>query len=272
MKNVPATVVAIALLVASALTAARADDVIPFTQPDGGLIAIQASLDGQPPVPFLVDLGAGVNILSPDATRRVYVAPGGYYTGFRMLGERVDLSLGTVGSIAVGGFLVDGAQVGIWDGLRGSGFAGALSATAFRNVTATFDFPNHQITIDDQQSFAQRRMGGIRVPIVLRDDLDTSLTLFARFDFGHGQSGLCEIDTGSQGFYLNQRYEPKLGVTGATATLASLALDGAPSTAIAQPKVHFANLIYDCNVGNDFWRGRTFTLDVPERALYIPKS
>ena len=37
---------------------------IPFTEVNGGQIQVQGSVDGKPAVPMLIDLGAGVNVLS----------------------------------------------------------------------------------------------------------------------------------------------------------------------------------------------------------------
>lgn len=35
------------------------------------------------------------------------------------------------------------------------------------------------------------------------------------------------------------------------------------------PTVRFSDLIYDCDVGNSFWTGRSFTLDLPNRFIYV---
>ena len=50
------------------------------------------------------------------------------------------------------------------------------------------------------------------VPLVLQDDLGISLGLFARFDFGNGKTGLCEIDTGSPGITIDKSLAASLGV------------------------------------------------------------
>jgi hypothetical protein len=38
------------------------------------------------------------------------------------------------------------------------------------------------------------------------------------------------------------------------------------------PKALFTSLIYDCNVGNEFWKNRALTLDIPNRSLYVAAS
>ena len=87
---------------------AFAVETIPFTDVNGGLLQVQGSVDGQPPVPMLVNLGAGVDVLSSELGRR-YVAVNGKYVSLRLTGERVDLPIGKVVTLAIGGVRLDGA-------------------------------------------------------------------------------------------------------------------------------------------------------------------
>jgi hypothetical protein len=109
----------------------------------------------------------------------------------------------------------------------------------------------------------------------LQDDLGIALGIFARFDFGGGRTGLCEIDTGSQGITIDRTFAASLGLNpsgGSSVRVASISLDGARETAVPQPAVSVGNLIYDCDVGNSFWEGRTFTLDLPNLRIYVSTS
>jgi hypothetical protein len=274
------------LTIALAPRAANAVEHIPFTEVNGGLIQVQASVDGRPPVPMLIDLGAGVDVFSSSLGSQ-FVTIDGKYVSLRLSGERVDLPIGTIVSLAIGGVTIDVPRVGIWSGLDASGVEGLISATAFRNIATTFDFRNHELIIEDAQTLPERQRAATRVPLILQDDLGIALGLFARFDFGRGVTGLCEIDTGSQGITLDRTFASRLGINladprykrvpmaaggGIVASAPSIALIGAPDTTIAGPTVTYANLIYDCNVGNQFWAGRTFTLDLPNRAVYVATS
>lgn len=253
---------------------AAAVETVPFTEVNGGQIQVQGTVDGQGPVPMLVNLGAGVDVLGSDLGRR-YVVIKGKYVSLRLTGERVDLPVGTVLSLAMGGVKLDAPYVGIWKGLDGTGIGGYIAATAFRNITATFDFRNRQIVIEDAQTLPERIRSEIKIPIVLQDDLGISLAIFARFDFGNGKTGLCEIDTGSAGITIDKTFAESIGLNAggaATGRLASLAIAGVPQSSIAGPAVRYSNLIYDCDVGNAFWAGRTFTLDLPNHFLYVLAS
>ncbi|HEX3369349.1 MAG TPA: aspartyl protease family protein [Candidatus Cybelea sp.] len=265
--------------------AATAQTIVPFTL-TGGLVTVKATANGLP-LTTIVDLGAGVDVLSSKAARTLGVAATRRYTNWRMEGERVDGDIGTLPTLSLGTLRVSGAPAIIWNGLDGSGIDGLISATAFRNQPVTFDYSSQQLILEDEASFARRTRSAAKVPIELGDDRDISLGIFAWFDFGGGQRGLCEIDTGSQGFFLDKRFAPKLGVNlddprlkrvkgpageRIVGDIPRIALVGVPSSAIAAPKAVFTNLIYDCNVGNEFWRGRAFTLDISNRALYVGGS
>jgi hypothetical protein len=238
------------------------------------LIEVQGSVDGTAPVPMLVNLGAGVDLLSTELGRR-FVVVNGKYVSLRLTGERVDLPIGKVLTLALGPVHLEAPNVGIWSGLDGTGIGGLISATAFRNIATTFDFHNHQIVIEDAQTFPERVRTAIRLPLILQDDLGIALGIFARFDFGGGKTGLCEIDTGSQGITIDKTFAVALGLNpsgGSSVRVASISLYGARETAVAQPAVSVGNLIYDCDVGNSFWEGRAFTLDLPNLRIYVTTS
>ena len=249
---------------------AVAVDTIPFTEVNGGQLEVQASLDGQPAVPMLVNLGAGIDVVSSQLGRR-FVVIDGKYVSLRLTGERVDLPIGKVVTLAIGGVSIDAPNVGIWNGLDGTGIDGLIAATAFRKIVTTFDFRTRQIVIEDAQTFPDRVRTAARIPLILQDDLGIALALFARFDFGGGKTGLCEIDTGSGGITLDKTFAASIGLNPSSAEtrLTSIALAGAPQTAVTAPTVRFSDLIYDCDVGNSFWAGRSFTLDLPNRFIYV---
>ncbi|MFZ1017232.1 MAG: aspartyl protease family protein [Candidatus Cybelea sp.] len=275
---------AIAFATASLMThaAAAAPAVVPFTLTDG-LVTVKATANDQA-LTMIVDLGAGVDVLSAKAAKALGVVATRRYTNWRMEGERVDGDIGMLPALSVGTLHIPGAPAIIWNGLDGSGVDGLISATAFRNQPVTFDYTAQQLILENQPSFVQRTRSAAKVMVELADDRDISLGIFAWFDFGRGQRGLCEIDTGSQGYFLDRRFAAKLGVNlddpqlkrvkgpagdRVVATIPQVALAGVPTSAISAPKAVFTDLIYDCNIGNEFWHGRAFTLDIPNRALYL---
>jgi hypothetical protein len=239
---------------------ALAVNTIPFTEVNGGQIQVQGSVDGKSPVPMLVDLGAGVNVLSAAYGDPLVFGPVNKYSTFRLKGERLNLTMRQIVSLSLAGVPLDELNVGVWKGLDATGEDGLISAMSFRNTATTFDFKAHQIIIEDAQTMAERKRTGMRVPIVLVDDRSIGLAIFAQFDFGNGKTGICQIDTGSPGITLDEHYGT---------SIPSIGLPTASPTKIVNPQVQFADLIYDCNVGNSFWKNRIFTLDIPNRVIYI---
>ena len=254
---------------------------VPFAF-DDGTIRVQGTVNGHA-VPMRIDLGAGVDVLSQSVGSRA-VNVTGKFTTLSLTGQRVDLPIGGVVAMALGEFKVDSDTVGIWSGLGGTGIDGLISASAFRDVTATLDFRNHELLIEDAVSFVDRRRFASRIPLFLQDELGISLSAFARFDFGHGQTGLCVVDTGTQDIMIDRRFAAKLGVNladpglkrvktplgnGLETTIGSLTLDGADDSVVKQPRVVFEDLVYDCNVGNAFWADKVITLDIPHRVMYV---
>jgi len=260
MKQMRILAAAAAMAIAALPARSPAVETIPFTEVNGGQIEVQGSVDGRPPVPMLIDLGAGVNVLSQSYGGPLVYGPVSKYTTLRLKGERLDLQMRTIVSLAIGGVPLDELNVGVWKGLDGTGIEGLISAMSFRNIATTFDFKTHTLVIEDAPSFAERKRNAVRVPIVLVDDRGIGLAIFAKFDFGNGRGGLCQIDTGSPGITLDAHYGT---------SISTIALADQPSVKVDNPSVSFGDLIYDCNVGNSFWKNRVFTLDIPERAIYV---
>src|SRR5579862_6554832 len=233
IRRVTLALAAVALAVTWAFPrTARAIETIPFTN-DDGLIHVQGSVDGQQPVSMLVDLGAGLNVFSENLAH--LVAFDSKYVSLGLTGERLDLPMGKVVTLTLGGVPIADRAVGVWRGLAATrGVDGLISAVSFRDVATTFDFSQHQIVIEDAVSFPERRRQSTRVPLVLRDDLDIALGVFARFDIGNGRTALCAISTGTRGLVFDKVFEPQ-GVP-------SLTLIGADQTTIAPPNVKYANL------------------------------
>jgi hypothetical protein len=279
-----ATALAAAMLLAPA--AARAMDTVPFTDGPGGAIAVQASVDGRAPLSMLVDLGAGLDLLSSSAGGPLVNVKGKYAT-LRLTTQRSDIPYGSVLSLAIGPVRLNAPVVGIWSGLDGTGIDGLISASAFASIATTFDYRAHKLIVEDATTFPERKQTSSRVGLVVRDDEGIATDVFARFNVGGGKSYLCQVVTGSQPITFDASLAPALGVNlsnaslarahtpwgdGVVATIPSLTLDGASQTAMARPQVVFANLIHDCYVGNAFWSKRGFTLDLPGRVMYIPQG
>jgi len=275
-----------ALLLVAAAAGAEAQTVLPATIDRYGFLTVRVGPPGRPAGTWIVDLGAGTEVLSDSAAARLGRGPAGYFTAFRSTGERVDARRIRITPVALGPVSTPG-DAEVWSGLDGLGLDGLVSARTFARTPVTLDFAGGRLVIETQASLAARVREGTVLPVETDRLRDVALDVFVDFDFGGGQRGRCELDTGSGSIDLNERYMAAFGLkkdsAGVTATRmpsgpdviyrATLPTDmapvGAPALRLAHPRVRFGNYIYDCIVGNTFWSTTTLTLDLPHRRVIL---
>jgi hypothetical protein len=164
----------------------------------------------------------------------------------------------------------------------------SLPSTSFALNPSRSTFSIIRLFFETATSLAQRRIASKTVTLRLDDQRGINLTPFARFRVG-SRSAECEIDTGSQGYILNMRYMKQLGVDPNssavkrseyttilgnkelryTATILAPSLEGIPAVAGQTVPALFEEMIYDCNIGIQYWATRSVTFDVTHRALLV---
>ena len=262
---------------------------IPFTvSTDTGLLMIPVAVNGDQTTPFVLDTGAGVSVLSQGLVDKLGGRATGQFTGFRLTGERLDLRLFTIPELRVGPVLLRNVLVAGWSGLDQFHLAGMISLNFFRDQPFTLDFRSHQLVIETVAGLAARQRHGSIVPVKIDDMRGISIALFAPFKLD-GHAAQCEVDTGSQPYIFASRYMDMLGLTahssgvqesGHTSVLgknelryrasaSSLQLDDTQISTEGKPSILFEDIIYDCNVGIDFWKNRVVTFDVPHRKMVV---
>jgi Aspartyl protease len=84
-------------LLPSVATRAQTDSrSIPFTvSSETSLLMIPVSVGGDTTIPFVLDTGSGVSVLSQSLVDKLGGKATGRFTGFRLTGERIDLQLST---------------------------------------------------------------------------------------------------------------------------------------------------------------------------------
>lgn len=284
-------IVAIALLslLVSSLPPAQPKPVsISFTVSPEGFVIVPATLGSSLPVKLILDTGAGVDVLAPSVIAKLNGRPAGQFTAFRMTGERLEISLFVIPRLAVGPLVKKDALVGSWDLLDTMHLDGIIAANDLREQPFTLDFAAKEMTFETPQSLAKRRAEGKVSPLQLDEQRGIALDLFSSFLLG-GQTGQCEIDTGSPGTEVNLRFMAPLEIdkdgpevkkrefrnaTGAMETryetnLPEIALASAPEIKVVNPRVSFSTIIYDCVAGLNFWAGKTLTVDIPGRQIIV---
>jgi hypothetical protein len=288
MRNIP---VVLALLIALPALASRKPVEIPLTVSPEGFVIVPATLGGTIPAHVIFDTGAGMDVLAPSVIEKLHGTPAGRFTAFRMWGDRLDVPLFTVSEISVGPIVKSNALVGAWEMLDQLHLEGIVSVNDFRQQPFTLDFVNKVMVFETAKSLTQRRRAGKTSPLKFDEQRGITLDLFSDFLIGN-QPGQCEIDTGSQNATVATRFMAPLAIDkdgkdvkkreqknsdGVTAvryktTLPKIALAAAPQIAVADAPTTFADIIYDCVVGLDFWLGKVLTIDISGRQLIVSDS
>jgi len=288
MRN---TLVVLVLLVALPTLASKKPLEIPFTISPEGLVMIPATLGGTISAHVIFDTGAGMDVLAPSVIEKLHGTPAGKFTAFRMWGDRLDIPLFIVPELSVGPVVRSNALVGAWDMLDQLHIEGIVSVNDFRQQPFTLDFVNKVLVFETSKSLAQRSRTGKTSPLKFDELRAITLDLFSDFLIGN-QPGQCEIDTGSPNATITTRLMAPLAIdkdgkdvkkreqkdaAGVTTiryktTLPKIALAAAPQIAIADPPTTFADIIYDCVVGLDFWLGKALTIDISGRQLIVSDS
>jgi Aspartyl protease len=264
--------------------------VIPFTTTPDGFVLIPATVAGNIPVHLILDTGAGFDVLAQSLVDRLQLKSTSQFTGFVMSGDRIDAPLYSMSTIAVGPMVRQNVAVGGLALLDQVHQDGILSMSAFRTQPITIDFVKHVIVLETPASLAVRRKAGTVAPLQFDDYRGIELDLFARFMLG-SDTAQCNIDTGSPASTISLRYLETLAVdtadtavhkhrtanvAGAQLTrygtnIARLSLAASQPVTVEHPRVSFANIIYDCVVGVDFWAGKAVTFDIPGRQLIVTR-
>lgn len=278
------------VLASPAAVLAAAPFSVPFTVTPQHLLTIRVALGKEGMQPVVLDTGGGVDVLSLRLVHELGGTPAGTFTGFRLTGERLDLPLFTIPEIRLGPAVQKNALVAAWDGLDKLHLAGVLSLSFFRDHPFTLDIREHRLILESPASLRARRTLGSAVSLRADDLRGISLDIFAPLTLD-GHPALCEVDTGSQGYIFARRYMDMLGLTADSAgvksseaptilghqesrysaPVRSLRMPGTQLSAPATASVLFEDLIYDCDVGIDFFQGRSITFDIAGRQMIVSR-
>jgi hypothetical protein len=287
-----AAILAFALALAPAVSA-RAATTIPLIDLGDGHFGANVSVGGTAPQLFAIDTGAGANYASAALASALDLQPIGTYDYVTFSGRHFQTPIVALPKVSIGGVTFPGGDAIRFDGFDRGGVPSLLTSPFFANVPVTFDLGKHTMILEDAASLAERARTATRIPLALKRDGSIFLLPLVDVDFGSGQHGHCIIDTGSGGTLLNARYLPAFGLKTSDpnvksyvanepsgkirlsfARIPQVALHSAP-TMSAAPNVGFEEApdgTDDCQLGNDFWAGKIFTLDLAHEALYVSLS
>ena len=235
---------------------------------------------------WMFDTGAGGNVVSQKLFDRLVCTPAGRLTGFRMMGERLDIDLYRVSSLEVAGVRRENVQIAPWPALDNMGISGIVSLKFFEDRPITIDFANKTFTVETTESAAALAASGEVVPIETQRYRDKALDVFLNLRLGDTVMAEFELDTGSgRRLWIDARFMEKLGINSTADSVATekngesvwqvtnlsrMSLWEAPSVAAGPLKATFRDsLIYDGVMGIAFWDNRAITIDLPGRRLIV---
>ncbi|WP_041592540.1 aspartyl protease family protein [Terriglobus roseus] len=113
----------------------------------GVLWSFGAEIGGKPGV-FLFDTGGGITVITPESAKAIGCAPWGQLSGFRMRGDRVDMTRCNDVSVRANGATLMTATVGVFDFAKllpkdAPPLAGSVALSSFTGKVVTIDL-GHQ--------------------------------------------------------------------------------------------------------------------------------
>ncbi len=245
-------------------------------------------------VPFLVDTGIGVTVVSSLLAERADVHNTGMsFSGRRMSGQVIETPLVRLPPLRLGQYEVENHVAAVAD-LGGdsdsAGFSGILGPGFFTYHAVINDPLESTLTIVPND---QLNADGHVVPMrVLRDG--PSFDPFTDLVLPSGRTISVEIDTGSASLILSTRYMAECGVTIESpavetttgtdetghawtrhwATISGqVHLAAAAETAQSAPRVLFQDIIHDGLVGTDYLERYRVTFDITgEKMILSPQG
>jgi len=251
------------------------------------LVTVPVTVDDSLESQFVLDSGIGLTLISAAVADAVGSVPSGRtFSGRRMSGQQVEVTLAGPTTVAFGELERTDDRVGIFDT---SGFpesfahiGGFLSLAFFDETPFTVDYPRRIVELETSETLAARAVAGVAVDVRVERD-GPSVTFHLPLTLPNGRSAEVEVDMGSGELILDERLAPELGIelddprvrrvegadeTGHTYTRSFTTLAGsiqptaAPGLAQHDPAVMFQRIIYDGLVGDEFLRRFAVTFDV----------
>jgi hypothetical protein len=230
---------------------------------------------------LLLDTGGGLTAVTPASVAAIGCHPWGRLTGFRMRGDRVDLSRCDGVKMTLAGLTVRVPEVGVWDfgkalPKNAPPLAGSIALDAFANRAVTLDLADRQFIIETPASLALRlrREHALAVPVRFEREVGgASLVPLIGIDTPQGRVWM-EMDSGSDGdVIVNQPLAPALGLDPADKRAQPMAVSlGGVLTLRARAQI--ASLVIDGDIGEPVLRDWIITLDLAAGKLWLgrPRS
>lgn len=233
------------------------------------LVTVDAVIDGDT-VRLIFDTGGGETVISPEVANRIGCSHTGRSVGYRMNGDRVDVTLCRDVTVVIGGVSFEHEQLGVWDLQsllpdEAPLIDGVLSLKTLATQPFTLDLQRGRLTLETEASFDQRIQGMTRLQSRMATGTDgDELTVFVRGEVDSEAWFL--LDSGNLDVV---QAAPHLG--GAASGASSdpwthdLALGGLPAIGTS---FRTRDIIYDGVLSEEFMRNLVFAFDIEANEVW----
>ena len=250
-----------------------ARDVVPLSANSAGIETVQATVSGRVGT-YLFDSGIGTSGVTPAVAAAIGCKPWGKVTGFRAIGERVDVPRCNSSTVKIGAYQTTVPQLSVFDlarfmGPASAGLSGAIGLDAFVGQTVTLDVAHHRLVLEDTASLAAIRKTAVEVPIrLVRVAEGAALTVDIGVPTSSGTAWM-ELDTGNYGASIVDRTIAGLfGLNPSDTAVQRWDVTPAQGLHISGP-VMVKDLILDGNLGREVLRHWEITVDLADGRGWI---
>ncbi|MHA7056460.1 aspartyl protease family protein [Aquimarina sp. M1] len=259
-----------------------------------GYIMVQVEIADSISGNFILDTGAGANVLSQKMFDKIkeQATKKGYFTGFRHDGDRLDGATFEIPYLALGQKRQEKPIIGVYPPLDAMGIDGLLSLKFFEEKPFSIDFKNSKITFLTDTESKQLTKKHTTVPIQLHKHTNVMLDVFIPITINDNIEILAEFDTGSgyERYLINQEYIndleiPKDAITEEKYTT-QISREERTDKVVALKSISVGNgmkmakkknvrtifrkgMIFNALIGSGLFKDFTITIDIPNKVFIV---
>lgn len=172
---------------------------------------LQVELAGRR-LPFILDFGAGITIVSKQLCDTIGCSPAGRMAGFRHTGEMLELPLVSLPALQLGPIRqtqLPGAVMDLIAFQQVAPVAGVLSLQLLEHTPFELDLPNRRLILNPAPS-ARREENTSQARVALVRQHPATLEIYVPIFLAGKRLGWAQLDTGSPQTYLHAWWKPLL--------------------------------------------------------------
>jgi hypothetical protein len=171
---------------------------------------LQIELGGRP-VPFILDFGAGITVVSKQLCDTLGCSPAGRMAGFRHTGEVLELLLVSLPALQLGPIGQTQLAAAVMDLTafqQVTPVAGVLSLQLLEHTPFELDLPNRRLILNPASARKAENTTQIHVALVRQHP--ATLEIYVPIFLAGERFGWAQLDTGSPQTYLHAWWKPLL--------------------------------------------------------------